>query len=98
MNKLSEEQIVAALIDLNQPLDSPWHIENEKLTKQFQFKNFSQAFGFMTECALSAEKLNHHPEWFNVYNKVNIQLTTPDVGGISERDFELARTMESAAK
>ncbi len=63
----------------------------------FRFRNFSEAFGFMTRSALSAEKLNHHPEWFNVYNRVDIVLTTHDTGGLTTLDFKLAKAMNRAA-
>jgi 4a-hydroxytetrahydrobiopterin dehydratase len=61
------------------------------LNQKFELKNFVQAFGFMTKVAMEAEKLNHHPEWFNVYNKVTIDLVTHDVNGISNYDIKLAR-------
>ena len=68
-----------------------WSVEDGKLHKQFQFETFVEAFGFMTSLALIAEKMNHHPEWFNVYNRVTIDLMTHDVGGISDLDFQLAK-------
>ena len=67
----------------------------DAITKKFVFKDFNQAFGFMTRAALVAEKMDHHPEWFNVYGKVRIQLSTHEVGGISDLDFSLARSIES---
>ena len=67
--------------------------ETGKIIKEFQFKNFVQAFGFMTKIALEAEKMNHHPEWFNVYNRVKIELMTHDLGGISTYDIKLADTI-----
>ena len=67
-----------------------WVIQNGKLHKEFQFSSFIKAIGFMTRLALVAESMNHHPEWFNVYNRVVIDLTTHNVGGISNLDFELA--------
>ena len=70
---------------------SGWSLKQGKLYRQFEFENFVEAFGFMTRVALLAEKMNHHPEWSNVYNRVEIFLTTHDAGGISERDFELAK-------
>ena len=70
-------------------------IENGKLHKEFQFDNFIAAFGFMTQLALVAESLNHHPEWFNVYNRVTIDLTTHDAGGISELDFQWAKQADA---
>ncbi|MCH8020273.1 4a-hydroxytetrahydrobiopterin dehydratase, partial [candidate division KSB1 bacterium] len=62
--------------------------------KNFQFESFVEALGFMTKTALAAEAMNHHPEWFNVYNKVTVDLSTHDLGGISTWDFELAKKME----
>ncbi len=67
------------------------------LEKTFKFANFVEAFGFMTRAAIHAEKLNHHPEWFNVYNKVEVRLTTHDTGGLSELDVKLATTMDKLA-
>jgi 4a-hydroxytetrahydrobiopterin dehydratase len=67
-----------------------WSLRDGKLYRHIQFGNFSTAFGFMTQIALIAEKMDHHPEWFNVYSRVEIWLTTHDAGGISERDFTLA--------
>ncbi len=71
-----------------------WSVENNKLHREYIFGDFVQAFGFMTEVALIAERTNHHPEWFNVYKKVVVDLTTHEAGGITERDFELAKKME----
>ena len=87
--KLNEREITERLAALN-----GWSMVNGKLHKEFQFKSFVQAFGFMTSVALIAESMNHHPEWFNVYNKVRIDLTTHDVGGISNLDFEFAANLE----
>ena len=96
VDKYSEQQITQALSQLNENLEigNQWVISQDKLTKTFKFKSFIRAFGWMSQIAISAEKLNHHPEWFNVYNKVEVQLTTHDVGGISELDFKLASKME----
>ncbi len=66
--------------------------------KSFKFADFNEAFGFMTRVALAAEKADHHPEWSNVYNRVEIVLTTHDAGGLSERDMALARVIEAAAR
>ncbi|XP_060710149.1 pterin-4-alpha-carbinolamine dehydratase [Hemiscyllium ocellatum] len=68
----------------------------DAIYKEFVFKNFNQAFGFMTKVALQAEKMDHHPEWFNVYNKVHITLSTHDCGGLSERDIKMATFIEEA--
>lgn len=71
-----------------------WKItETGKISKEFRFKNFVQAFGFMTKVAIEAEKMNHHPEWFNVYDRVNIELVTHDLEGISTYDIKLADTI-----
>lgn len=88
--KLSDAQIQANLEQVN-----GWTIEDGKLHKEFQFDNFVSAFGFMTQLALVAESMNHHPEWFNVYNRVTIDLTTHDAGGISDLDFQWAKQADS---
>jgi 4a-hydroxytetrahydrobiopterin dehydratase len=67
------------------------------ISKTFKFASFVEAFGFMAESALAAEKLNHHPEWFNVYSRVEVKLNTHDAGGLTELDFKLAKAMEKAA-
>ena len=69
----------------------------DAIQKSFKFKDFSAAFGFMTQVALAAEKLDHHPEWFNVYNRVDATLATHDAGGVTELDIKLARVMDLAA-
>ena len=68
----------------------------DAMEKSYRFKNFNEAFAFMTRVALMAEKMDHHPEWFNVYNRVDVTLTTHDAGGLSEKDVKLARFMEKA--
>lgn len=88
--KLTEAQIQESLAQVD-----GWTIENGKLHKEFQFDTFITAFGFMTQLALVAESLNHHPEWFNVYNRVTIDLTTHDAGGISELDFQWAKQADA---
>ena len=70
----------------------------DAIAKKYVFKDFNQAFGFMTRAALVAEKLDHHPEWFNVYNKVEVTLATHDAGGVTERDIALAEAMDRLAK
>lgn len=67
------------------------------ISKTFKFASFVEAFGFMAESALAAEKLNHHPEWSNVYSRVEVKLNTHDAGGLTELDFKLAKAMEKAA-
>ena len=74
-----------------------WRLHQGKLRRELEFSDFVCAFGFMTQVALVAEAHNHHPEWFNVYNRVNIDLSTHDVGGISERDFRLAEQIDAIA-
>lgn len=74
-----------------------WRLENDKLRREFEFKNFNEAFAFMTRVALVAEQMNHHPEWFNVYSRVQVDLITHDVGGLSVLDFELAACMNAFA-
>lgn len=71
-----------------------WRVEGEHLKRSYRFRDFSQAWGFMNRVALLAEAQDHHPEWFNVYNKVDIALTTHDAGGLSERDVRLARAID----
>ena len=71
--------------------------DGASIWKAFRFKTFVQAFGFMSESALAAEKLDHHPEWFNVYNKVDVTLTTHSADGLTELDFKLAEKMDKAA-
>ena len=69
----------------------------DAICKTFAFKNFNQAFGFMTRVAMQAEKLDHHPEWFNVYKTVEVTLSTHDAGGVTELDVKMARFMDKAA-
>ncbi|TLX84331.1 MAG: 4a-hydroxytetrahydrobiopterin dehydratase, partial [Thaumarchaeota archaeon] len=83
--KLSENEIDQKIRQMN-----GWDLEEGKLTKSFKFSNFVEAFGFMTKIALEAEKINHHPEWSNVYNTVTIKLSTHDVSGITDYDIKLA--------
>jgi 4a-hydroxytetrahydrobiopterin dehydratase len=87
--KLSERELGAALQTLR-----GWTVANGKLHKEFKFKDFVQAFGFMSSVALIAEGMNHHPDWSNVYNRVVIDLVTHDLGGISSLDVEFAAKVE----
>ena len=93
MMRLSEEQIKTELAGL-----PGWSILNGKLHKDFVFDDFIEAFGFMCKAAIHIEKINHHPEWFNVYNKISIDLVTHDAGGITQNDIDLARTLNSLKK
>ncbi len=90
MMRLSQEDIDGELKNL-----PGWTVVNEKLHKEFQFESFNQAFGFMTRAAMEIEKMNHHPEWFNVYNRITIELTTHDAGGITKNDVNLAKILNS---
>ena len=90
VTKLTDAEINAQLDGI-----SGWTVENEKLHKEFQFDSFVEAFGFMASVALIAESMNHHPEWFNVYNRVTVDLATHDAGGISALDFELAKEIDA---
>ena len=69
----------------------------DAIAKKFQFKDFNEAFGFMTRVALLAEKMDHHPEWFNVYNKVEVTLSTHDAGGVTRNDIDMAEAMNGWA-
>ena len=93
--KLSGEARAAALAKL-----SGWSEikDRDAITKRFQFKDFNEAFGFMARAALVAEKLDHHPEWFNVYNKVDVTLSTHDAGGLTDLDIGLADAMDKLAE
>ena len=90
MMRLSESDIDEELKKL-----SGWNVKDDKLHKEFQFDNFNQAFGFMTRAAMEIEKMNHHPEWFNVYNRITVDLTTHEAGGITNNDVNLARILNS---
>ena len=85
MNPMTEADIRLALADL-----PDWQLKAGKLVRHFEFADFVEAFGFMGRVALLAERANHHPEWRNVYNRVEIELTTHDAGGITEKDLALA--------
>ncbi|XP_046617253.1 pterin-4-alpha-carbinolamine dehydratase [Neodiprion virginianus] len=86
--------------DLSPLLSNGWTVQDSRdaIYKEFLFKNFNQAFGFMSRVALQAEKMDHHPEWFNVYNKVQITLSSHDVNGLSQRDVKLATFIDTVAK
>jgi len=89
MTKLSEHEIAAELGKL-----AGWSVVNGNLHCVFEFKDFSQAFGFMTRTALAAEKMDHHPDWSNTWNKVTVDLSTHSAGGLTKNDFELAAKMQ----
>ena len=94
VEKLNAEARARALVELSgwDPVEG-----RDAIQKSFRFKDFNQAWGFMSRVALAAEAMNHHPEWSNVYNRVDIVLTTHDCGGLSERDIQLARKIEQFA-
>ena len=91
------EELQSELTKLNTGVATPWEIESAKLHKKFQFADFVNAFAFMSHIALIAERMNHHPEWLNVYSSVVVDLTTHDSGGLTKLDFALARAMDEAA-
>lgn len=90
---LSQNELDAALAELK-----GWSIQNGKLHREFKFSSFVEAFGFMSSVALVAESMNHHPEWFNVYSRVMIDLTTHDSGGITQKDIDLARKADKLSQ
>ena len=90
--KLTTQEIDSALDTL-----PGWSVQGGKLHKEFRFPDFIHAFGFMATAALGIEKMNHHPEWFNVYNRVSVDLTTHDSGGITNKDTDLARLLDATA-
>jgi 4a-hydroxytetrahydrobiopterin dehydratase len=94
MNKLDGQALQAQLALVPQ-----WRFDEEShaIERRFVFKDFNAAFGFMTRVALAAEQRNHHPEWFNVYNRVDITFTTHDAGGLTTRDIEFAQWVDEAA-
>ena len=95
-NKLTSSEVQHALSTLNNTLEEgqTWQLENNTIVKTFTFKSFIRAFGWMSQIAIWAEKLNHHPEWFNVYNRVEVKLSSHDLNGLSDLDFKLADKME----
>jgi 4a-hydroxytetrahydrobiopterin dehydratase len=90
--KLSKSEVTKNLAELK-----GWKLSKGKIKREFEFSDFDEAFAFMTRVALQVERLDHHPEWFNVYNKVRIELVTHDVGGLSNYDFRLAKIINGIA-
>lgn len=86
MSLLTSSDLEAALSEL-----SDWSLKDGKLHRQFKFSNFTDAFVFMTQMAFYSESVGHHPEWFNVYNRVTVELTTDDAGGITQNDIAWAK-------
>ena len=91
--KLTETQLREALADL-----PGWNLEDDKLHRKLQFQDFKAALGFMVAVGCYAEAKNHHPEWHNVYNRVEVWLTTHDAGGLTEKDIALAREIDRRAQ
>jgi 4a-hydroxytetrahydrobiopterin dehydratase len=89
VTRATESEIQKAITELDS-----WTVENGKLHREYRFRDFVEAFGFMAQVALLAERAAHHPEWFNVYNKVVVDLTTHEAGGITHKDLDLAGEME----
>jgi 4a-hydroxytetrahydrobiopterin dehydratase len=79
-------------------IPTSWEYNNKGIEKTFKFKNFMEAFGFITQVAMLSEVANHHPEWSNVYNKVNIRLTTHSADGLTEKDINLANKIDMLLK
>ena len=92
-SRLSNEAVQARLCTLK-----GWTHENDALLREFRFTDFPAAFAFMTRAAMRAEQLDHHPDWFNVYNRVKVRLNTHDAGGVTELDFLLAEAMDRFAE
>ena len=92
MKKLTESEIYAAVESL-----PAWSVVNGKLHREYKFAGFPEAFGFMATAAPTIQKMDHHPEWFNVYNRVTVDLSTHDAGGITQKDFDLAVLLEGIA-
>ena len=90
MKKYEEAEIPAKIAHL-----SGWQVSNEGIEKEFQFSDFKAAFAVMSHIALEAEVMNHHPEWFNVYNRLKVRLSTHDAGGVTDKDIQLAEKIEA---
>jgi 4a-hydroxytetrahydrobiopterin dehydratase len=93
MEKLSNDEINKKLTQLNN-----WELNGNSIQKDFEFKDFKEAMDFMNQLAKVAEKLNHHPDWSNSYNKVSIKLTSHNIGGLAENDFTFAKAADEAAR
>ena len=91
MSTLTDAERAEALHELPEWTPSD---DGKAITRKFKFKNFSEAFGFMARVALQAEKKNHHPDWFNSWNRVNVTLTTHDAGGLTQLDIKMAKAIE----
>ncbi|MGD0189297.1 MAG: 4a-hydroxytetrahydrobiopterin dehydratase [Rhizomicrobium sp.] len=94
MKKLDAQTHAAALKELPQWREVP---SRDVIARKFEFRDFNEAFGFMSRVALLAEKMDHHPEWMNVYKTVDVRLTTHDAGGLTENDIKMAKAMDAYA-
>lgn len=94
------EKLASSVLNEKMASLDGWELSDDQLAirRDFEFRSFSEAFGFMTETALVAEKMDHHPEWFNVYRRVEVCLTTHDSNGLTALDFELAEAMDKIAR
>ena len=92
MKRLTEQEISAAILEL-----PAWTVHNAKLHRKYEFADFAHAIGFFAIAAPAVERMNHHPEWSNVYNRVVVDLTTHSAGGITQRDVDLAKVLEAIA-
>jgi 4a-hydroxytetrahydrobiopterin dehydratase len=93
MKKMTDAEVTAGVARLD-----GWSVQNGKLHREYKFADFPHAFGFMATAAPMIEKMNHHPEWSNVYNRVTVDLNTHDAGGITQKDFDLGTLLEGVAK
>ena len=93
MKKMTDAEVATAIAEL-----SAWRVQNGKLHREYKFADFPHAFGFMATAAPAVEKMDHHPEWSNVYNRVTVDLSTHDAGGTTQKDFNLAKLLEGIAK
>lgn len=93
-DKLQEAERKAALAELPEWSEIE---ERDAIRRSFRFRNFNEAWGFMSRIALTAEKMDHHPEWFNVYNRIEVTLSTHSAGGVTELDIKLAKAMDRVA-
>ena len=92
MKRLTDDELASAVAQL-----PSWKVQDGKLHRKYKFPDFAHAMGFMATAAPMIEKMNHHPEWSNVYNNVTVDLTTHDAGGITHKDAELAAALEKIA-
>jgi len=93
MKKMTDGEVATAMAEL-----PSWSVQDGKLHRDYKFSDFPHAFGFMATAAPAIEKMDHHPEWSNVYNRVTVDLSTHDAGGITHKDFSLAKLLEGIAK